>query len=130
MLLVPQAGFSSADGTPCRKCYPQRFGAGKEFLMESERNELSSLFPCVASQIRNTLTSLHMAAAQLVSSSARECDIKVIASEKLRYTVYEGNKIYLLNTDYDLPITVKIIYGDKEELITLESLEMKTVTLG
>lgn len=67
---------------------------------------------------------------EAVSSSARECDIKVIASEKLRYTVYEGNKIYLLNTDYDLPITVKIIYGDKEELITLESLEMKTVTLG
>jgi hypothetical protein len=67
---------------------------------------------------------------EMVSASARECDIKVIASEKLRYTVYEGNKIYLLNTDYDLPITVKIIYGDKEELITLESLEMKTVTLG
>ena len=67
---------------------------------------------------------------EAVSSSARECDIKVIASEKLRYTVYEGNKIYLLNTDYDLPITVKIIYGDREELISLESLEMKTVTLS
>ena len=74
MLLVPQAGFSSADGTPCRKCYLQRFGAGKEFLMELERNELSSLFPSVASQIRSTLTSLHMAAAQLVPPSAREQD--------------------------------------------------------
>ena len=66
---------------------------------------------------------------ELVSSSARNCDIKVIASDKLRYTVYEGNKIYLLNTDYDLPIAVKIIHGDKEELITLDSLELKTLTI-
>jgi len=64
-----------------------------------------------------------------ISSSARECEIKVIASEKLRYTVYEGNKMYLLNTDYDLPITVKIIYGDDEKIVTLDSLEMKTVQL-
>ena len=40
--------------------------------MEPERNDLTSLFPSVASQIRNTLTSLHMAAAQLVPPSARE----------------------------------------------------------
>lgn len=42
--------------------------------MESERNELASLFPSVASQIRNTLTSLHMAAAQLAPPTAREQD--------------------------------------------------------
>lgn len=66
---------------------------------------------------------------EFISSSARECEIKVIASDKLRYTVYEGNKIYLLNTDYDLPITVKIIYGGKEELVTLDSLELKSIQL-
>jgi hypothetical protein len=66
---------------------------------------------------------------EFISSSARECDIKVIASDKLRYTVYEGNKIYLLNTDFDLPITVKIIYGEKEQLITLDSLELKGIQL-
>ena len=66
---------------------------------------------------------------EFVSSSARECDIKVVAGEKLRYTVYEGNKIYLLNTDYDLPITVKIIYNNKEQLVTLDALEMKTIQL-
>ena len=64
-----------------------------------------------------------------ISSSARECDVKVVASEKLRYTVYEGNKIYLLNTDYDLPITVKIIYEGKERTVSLDSLEMKTIIL-
>ena len=42
--------------------------------MEPERNELTSLFPSVASQIRTTLTSLHMAAAQLVPPSEREQD--------------------------------------------------------
>ena len=66
---------------------------------------------------------------EFVSSSARECDVKVIASEKLRYTVYEGNKIYLLNTDYDLPITVKIIHNGDVKMITLDSLELKAIQL-
>ncbi len=68
-------------------------------------------------------------AREMVSSSARNCDIKVIGSERLRYAVYEGDKIYLLNTDYDMPITVKLIKGEKEKIITLESLELKTVCL-
>ena len=66
---------------------------------------------------------------EMISSSARNCDVKVVASDKLRYTVYDGNKIYLLNTDYDLPITVKIIYKVREELVTLDSLELKAITI-
>ena len=66
---------------------------------------------------------------EAVTSSARNCEVKVIASDKLRYTVYEGNKIYLLNTDYDLPLTVKIIYGGKETLVSLDSLELKAIQL-
>lgn len=42
--------------------------------MEPKRNELVSLFPSVAAQIRNTLASLHLAANQLAPSSAREQD--------------------------------------------------------
>jgi len=42
--------------------------------MEPERNDLVSLFPGVAAQIRNTLASLHLAADQLVPPSAREQD--------------------------------------------------------
>lgn len=42
--------------------------------MEPERNDLVSLFPGVAAQIRNTLASLHLAADQLVPPSAREED--------------------------------------------------------
>ena len=66
---------------------------------------------------------------EFISASARNCDIKVIASDKLRYTVYEGNKIYLLNTDYDLPIAAKIIYGGKEKTVMLDSLELKAIEL-
>ena len=66
---------------------------------------------------------------EFVTSSARECEIKVIASDKLRYSVYEGNVMYLLNTDFDLPITVKIIYNGEERLINLDSLELKRIQL-
>jgi hypothetical protein len=66
---------------------------------------------------------------EAVSSSARECEIKVIAPDKLRYTVYDGNKIYLLNTDGDLPITVKIIFNGKEEELTLDALELRALQL-
>ena len=63
---------------------------------------------------------------EFITASARNCEVKVIASDKLKYSVYEG-KIYLLNTDYDLPITAKVIVGDREEIVTLGSLELKTI---
>lgn len=66
---------------------------------------------------------------EIITASARNCELKVISSDRLRYAVYEGNKIYLLNTDYDLPITVKIIYNGKETMVTLDSLELKAITL-
>ncbi|MBE6964655.1 MAG: hypothetical protein E7441_01315 [Ruminococcaceae bacterium] len=66
---------------------------------------------------------------EMISASARNCDIKVIGSDRLRYSVYEGNKVYLLNTDYDLPIEVKIIYAGKEQTVRLQSLELKSIEL-
>ena len=66
---------------------------------------------------------------EFITASARSCEVKVIASDKLRYAVYEG-KMYLLNTDYDLPIVAKVIYNGKEETVTLDSLELKTLSLG
>lgn len=42
--------------------------------MELEEHELSSLFPGVTAQIRSTLASLHIAAAQLAPASDREQD--------------------------------------------------------
>ena len=65
---------------------------------------------------------------EIISASARNCKVKVIGSEKVRFAVYE-NKIYLLNTDYDLSATVKLICGEKEQLITLDSLELRAINL-
>ena len=66
---------------------------------------------------------------ELVTASARTADIKVLSSDKLRYSVYEDGKMYLLNTDYDLPITAKIIAGEKEQTVSLDSLELKIIQL-
>ena len=62
---------------------------------------------------------------ELVTASARNCPIRVIASDRLRWAVYEGDKVYLLNTDYDLPITVKLLRQEEEKLVTLQPLELR-----
>ena len=67
---------------------------------------------------------------EFVTASARNCEIKVLGSDRLRWAVYEGNKVYLLNTDYDMPIAVKILYNGKEQLVTLDSLELKAIDLA
>lgn len=42
--------------------------------MESEQNQLASLFPSVAAQMRSALSNLHLAAAQLAPAEVREQD--------------------------------------------------------
>ena len=42
--------------------------------MEPEQNQLASLFPEVAAQMRGALNNLHLAAAQLIPAAAREAD--------------------------------------------------------
>lgn len=64
---------------------------------------------------------------EMITASARACEVKVIGSDRVRYAVYEGNKIYLLNTDYDLPVTVKVVCGDHAQMVTLGSLELKII---
>ena len=66
---------------------------------------------------------------EMISSSSRNCDIKVIGSDRIRYTVYEEDKIYLLNTDYDMPVMVSVIKDNVEKRVTLESLELKILEL-
>jgi len=61
----------------------------------------------------------------MVTASNRACDVQVLGSDRVRYAVYEGNKLYLLNTDYDLPVIVKVIRGGEETLVTLDALELK-----
>lgn len=62
-----------------------------------------------------------------LTASARNCDIQVLGPSTLRWSVYEGDKIYLLNTDYDLPIFVKVRRNGEEQTVQLEPLELRAV---
>ncbi len=70
---------------------------------------------------------------EMVRASNYACpNMRIVSSDRLRYAVYKFNRIYLLNTDYDQPITVKIMFGDadsREKVVTLEPLELKVVQL-
>lgn len=66
---------------------------------------------------------------EIITSSARECDIKLIGNDRVRYAVYEGKRIYLLNTDYDMPASVTIICDQAKKSYTLEPLELKILDL-
>ncbi|MBQ6697732.1 MAG: hypothetical protein IJN09_01650 [Oscillospiraceae bacterium] len=62
------------------------------------------------------------------SSAKRSFAIsRSLRDERVRYSVYEGGKIYLLNTDYDVPAVVKVISKGEEKTIILEPLELKVI---
>ncbi len=65
---------------------------------------------------------------EILTASHRAAPIKVYGGDKLRFTVYEGDKIYLLNTDFDCKTVATIDYGDGDvrEFI-LNPLELKPV---
>ncbi len=66
---------------------------------------------------------------EIITASARECEVKVLGSERLRWAVYDDDKVYLLNTDYDMPIEVKLIKGDNSKVVRLEPLELRAVEM-
>ena len=44
---------------------------------------------------------------EVISASSRNCNIKVIGSDRVRYAVYDGGKMYILNTCRNLHISKK-----------------------
>lgn len=66
---------------------------------------------------------------EMLTQSARQSDVKVLSADSLRYSVYENGKMYLLNTDFDMPIFVKIMHDGKTHELTLQPTEMKTFQL-
>jgi len=66
---------------------------------------------------------------EMMTQSARECPVQVKSNGALRYAVYEGGKMYLLNTDYDMDISVQITYQGKTVNLTVAPAEMKTYQL-
>ena len=64
---------------------------------------------------------------EMVTASHRQASIKVYGGDKLRFTVYEGDKVYLLNTDFDCKTHAVIDYGTEKRSFLLEPRELKAV---
>ena len=64
---------------------------------------------------------------ELMTASHRACDVKVYGNDRLRFSVYEGNKVYLLNTDLDNEIIVTVERDGNKEKFTLEPGELRGV---
>jgi len=65
-----------------------------------------------------------------ITAGARACGLRVLGGDRLRWSVYEGNIVYLLNTDYDVPVTAKITDGSLTRTVTLQPLELKRVEMS
>jgi hypothetical protein len=66
---------------------------------------------------------------ELLRAENEKAEVKVKGPDSLRYTVYPTGDLYLLNTDYDMPILVRVIADGKTTDITLDSLELKHIKL-
>lgn len=66
-------------------------------------------------------------AREIVTASHRSCPIKVYGSDRLRFSVYEGDKVYLLNTDFDSEIIATVIRNGEEIKVSLKPCEMKSI---
>lgn len=64
---------------------------------------------------------------ELMTASHRACDVKVYGSDRLRFSVYEGNRVYILNTDLDSDIFVTVEKNGEELKYTLKPGELKAV---
>lgn len=64
---------------------------------------------------------------ELITASHRECAVQVYGSDRLRFAVYEGDRVYLLNTDFDSEIIATVKRGNEEIKVHLNPCEMKSV---
>ena len=107
------------DPGDCAAVIENKLGDGVATLVASVNYPgYAALFPLYNAIVR-----------EMITASARTADIQVLGSDRLRWAVYERDKLYLLNTDYDMPITVRIIKGNIEKDVTLDSLELKSINI-
>ena len=65
----------------------------------------------------------------IINNSHRNCDINFFGSDKVKFSVYDGYKVYMLNTDFDCRANVLILFNDKKYDIALEPGEFKSIDL-
>ncbi len=93
-----------------------KLGEGYAILMTGLDYPSGSLYSAYRAVVR-----------ELLQASHRQAEVKVMCSDRVRFAVYEGNKVYLLNTDFDCKSYAKICCGDKVTEVTLEPCEMKII---
>ncbi len=64
---------------------------------------------------------------EILTASHRQAHIKVYAPSMVRFSVYEGDKIYLLNTDFDCGACVVIDYGTEKKEVILNPRELRAI---
>lgn len=116
-LAVLADSFGRHDGTLPPAVIENKLGEGVATLVTAESYPGNpALYPLYRVMAR-----------EMVTASARVADVMVVSSDKLRFSVYGDGKIYLLNTDYDLPITVVIKRGGETVELTVAPLELKII---
>ena len=93
-----------------------KYGDGYAILMTTLDYPSGAAYPTYRTIVREIMTASHC-----------EADIKVYGGDRLRFSVYEGNKVYLLNTDFDCPCPAVIDYGTHKTIFLLEPMELKCV---
>lgn len=66
----------------------------------------------------------------ILSATHRQCDIKVIANDKVRFAVYEDDdvyRVYLLNTDMNFEQKARVSYKEKSAELIVPSTEIAFV---
>ncbi|MBR5140233.1 MAG: hypothetical protein IKV16_04175, partial [Clostridia bacterium] len=99
-----------------------KLGSGNViFMANSEYPGSPEIFPLYKIMVKAVLAASH-----------KNANIKVIGCEKIRFAVYEDEKIYkvyILNTDFNSKQFVKLIYNGEEREILIDSLGLEMVTL-
>lgn len=93
-----------------------KLGDGYAILMTNLEYPYGAAVPMYQNLVREIFTASH-----------RTADVKVYGGDALRFSVYDGDKVYLLNTDFDNRTTATIDYGKDKIQVTLEPCEFKPV---
>lgn len=92
-------------------------GKGSTMLLTTlEYPGHGAIYPVYRMLVRNLLNHCH-----------QNCEVRVFGNAKLKFAVYEGNVVYLLNTDYDCSVQAVVKTDKKEDRYILAPGELKRV---
>jgi hypothetical protein len=65
-----------------------------------------------------------------LSASHRNCELKVIGSDKIRFAMFEDEekyKLYIFNSDYNMKEFVKVIFKGEEKEVLIDSVGLEII---